>query len=381
MTMWLESYRPQRFADLLTSTQVIEALTHLSLQANPPHLLLSGASGCGKTAAYQLVCRQVLGPAWRSTTHVLQARDLSKTAGAMAKFEEFLRPEGAGSDDTLAGRTSLDAFDHNISVSSDTSPPPAGEETSTLSPGQFAPVSRIIVIEDADYLGHARQSYLRRMMEESSRSARFVFTTHTPSRIIEALRSRTQHIRMPSLTRLMIEQRLETITQAEGVRSAPGVLGDVAHVSNGNLRKSIFMLQLLAERGLLGDRANVQLLMANSTRREVQLVLEEALRGRVHDWKWEKQGEKNSRVLKGAMGALDQLMASHDLDGRGVVDRIHHFLVAGRTHYPEALLRDLLEALSACDVRLQRSAQPRIQLEEFLHRVAEVGQVHASSMS
>lgn len=379
--MWLESYRPQRFADLLTSTQVIEALTHLSLQANPPHLLLSGASGCGKTAAYQLVCRQVLGPAWRSTTHVLQARDLSKTAGAMAKFEEFLRPEGAGSDDTLAGRTSLDAFDHNISVSSDTSPPPAGEETSTLSPGQFAPVSRIIVIEDADYLGHARQSYLRRMMEESSRSARFVFTTHTPSRIIEALRSRTQHIRMPSLTRLMIEQRLETITQAEGVRSAPGVLGDVAHVSNGNLRKSIFMLQLLAERGLLGDRANVQLLMANSTRREVQLVLEEALRGRVHDWKWEKQGEKNSRVLKGAMGALDQLMASHDLDGRGVVDRIHHFLVAGRTHYPEALLRDLLEALSACDVRLQRSAQPRIQLEEFLHRVAEIGQVHASSMS
>ena len=379
--MWLESYRPQRFADLLTSTQVIEALTHLSLQANPPHLLLSGASGCGKTAAYQLVCRQVLGPAWRSTTHVLQARDLSKTAGAMAKFEEFLRPEGAGSDDTLAGRTSLDAFDHNISVSSDASPPPAGEETSTLSPGQFAPVSRIIVIEDADYLGHARQSYLRRMMEESSRSARFVFTTHTPSRIIEALRSRTQHIRMPSLTRLMIEQRLETITQAEGVRSAPGVLGDVAHVSNGNLRKSIFMLQLLAERGLLGDRANVQLLMANSTRREVQLVLEEALRGRVHDWKWEKQGEKNSRVLKGAMGALDQLMASNDLDGRGVVDRIHHFLVAGRTHYPEALLRDLLEALSACDVRLQRSAQPRIQLEEFLHRVAEVGQVHASSMS
>ena len=381
MTMWLESYRPQWFADLLTSTQVIEALTHLSLQANPPHLLLSGASGVGKTAAYQLVCRQVLGPAWRSTTHVLQARDLSKTAGAMAKFEEFLRPEGAGSDDTLAGRTSLDAFDHNISVSSDTSPPPAGEETSTLSPGQFAPVSRIIVIEDADYLGHARQSYLRRMMEESSRSARFVFTTHTPSRIIEALRSRTQHIRMPSLTRLMIEQRLETITQAEGVRSAPGVLGDVAHVSNGNLRKSIFMLQLLAERGLLGDRSNVQLLMANSTRREVQLVLEEALRGRVHDWKWEKQGEKNSRVLKGAMGALDQLMASHDLDGRGVVDRIHHFLVAGRTHYPEALLRDLLEALSACDVRLQRSAQPRIQLEEFLHRVAEVGQVHASSMS
>ena len=217
MTVWLEQYKPERFDDLLTTPQVADALKHLALQANPPHLLLSGPTGCGKTAALQLVCRQVLGPAWRATTHILQARDLDKTAGAMARFEAFLRPEGVGSEDTLAGRTSLDAFDHNISASADRSPPPAGEESPAPSSGTFAAVSRIIVIEDADYLGHARQSYLRRMMEDSSRSARFIFTTHTPSRIIEALRSRTQHVRMPSLTRLRIEQRLENIAAAEGL--------------------------------------------------------------------------------------------------------------------------------------------------------------------
>lgn len=376
MTVWLEQYKPVLFDDLLTSSNVIDALKHLSLQANPPHLLLSGPTGCGKTAALQLVCRQVLGPSWRSTTHILQARDLDKTSGAMAKFEAFLRPEGAGSEDTLAGRTSLDAFDHNISASSNTSPPPAGEESSSPKAGTFAAVSRIIIIEDADYLGHARQSYLRRMMEESSRSARFIFTTHTPSRIIEALRSRTQHVRMPSLSRLMIEQRLEAISQLESLDSTVGVLGDIAHVANGNLRKAIFTLQLLAQRSLLNDRKNIQLLMANSSRREIQLVLEEALRGRVHDWKWEKQGEKNTRVLKGAMGALDQMMNNHDLDGRGVVDRLHHFLVAGRTHYPDDLLSELLNAVSRCDMRLQRSAQQRIQLEELLHCIAEIGQVH-----
>ena len=119
--------------------------------------------------------------------------------------------------------------------------------------------------------------------------------------------------------------------------------------------------------------------MANSSRREVQLVLEEALRGRVHDWKWERQGEKNTRVLKGAMGALDQMMATHDLDGRSVVDRLHHFLVAGRTHYSDAVLADLLEAVSACDMNLQRSAQERIQLEELLHRISEIGQRHLRS--
>ena len=379
MSVWLEQYKPVLFDDLLTSQQVIDALKHLSLQANPPHLLLSGPTGCGKTAALQLVCRQVLGPSWRATTHVLQARDLDKTSGAMAKFEAFLRPEGAGSEDTLAGRTSLDAFDHNISASSDALPPPAGEESAPPEAGTLAAVSRIIIIEDADYLGHARQSYLRRMMEESSRSARFLFTTHTPSRIIEALRSRTQHVRMPSLTRLMIEQRLEAIATEEQLVPAPGVLGDIAHVASGNLRKSIFTLQLLAQRELLGERKNIQLLMANSSRREVQLVMEEALRGRVHDWKWERQGEKNTRVLKGAMGALDQMMASHDLDGRGVVDRLHHFLVAGRTHYPDDLLAALLDAISACDMRLQRSAQQRIQLEELLHQLSEIGDQYLRS--
>lgn len=379
MTVWLEQHKPELFDELLTSTQVIDALKHLALQANPPHLLLSGPSGCGKTAALHLICRQVLGPAWRATTHVLQARDIDKTSGAMAKFEAFLRPEGAGSEDTLAGRTSLDAFDHNISASADRSPPPAGEESPAPSSGNFSAVSRIIIIEDADYLGHARQSYLRRMMEESSRSARFIFTTHTPSRIIEALRSRTQHVRMPSLTRVMIEQRLESIAQAEQLHPAQGVLGDIAHVASGNLRKAIFTFQLLARRDLLNDRKNIQILMANSSRREVQVVLEEALRGRVHEWKWERQGEKNTRTLKGAMGALDQMMATHDLDGRGVVDRLHHFLVAGRTHYPDEMLADLLEAVSGCDMKLQRSAQERIQLEELLHRVAEIGQRHLRS--
>ena len=295
----------------------------------------------------------------------------------MAKFEAFLRPAGKGSEDTLAGRTSLDAFDHSMSATSGDAPAPAGDESPEVVAGGLAPVSRIIVIEDADFLGHARQSYLRRMMEESSRSARFIFTTHTPSRIIEALRSRTQHLRMPALSRVQIEQRLDHIVHHESLAPASGVLGDIAHVCTGNLRKAIFILQLLHERDLLNDRKNVQLLVSNSSRRDVQLVLEEALRGRVHDWKWERQGEKNTRVLKGAMGALDQLMAVHDLDGRGVIDRLHHFLVAGRSHYPDSMMADLLDVLSQCDMRLQRSAQPRIQLEALMHNVAEIGQRHA----
>ena len=45
----------------------------------------------------------------------------------MALFEEFLRPSGEKRD-TLAGRTSLDAFDRQISEKGTKEPAPAGAE-------------------------------------------------------------------------------------------------------------------------------------------------------------------------------------------------------------------------------------------------------------
>ena len=71
------------------------------------------------------------------------------------KFENFLRP--GGSTDTLAGRTSLDAFDRGM-ARSDGDKAPAGFETKH-EPG-IIPVSRLIVLEDADHLGSIRQAYL-----------------------------------------------------------------------------------------------------------------------------------------------------------------------------------------------------------------------------
>ena len=95
----------------------------------------------------------------RSTTHVLQARDLAKTAGAMKKFEEFLRPEGTNSGDTLAGRSSLDSFDVNLTKAAEGDAPPAGKENREINHEGGRYVSRLIIIEDADHLGPTRQPY------------------------------------------------------------------------------------------------------------------------------------------------------------------------------------------------------------------------------
>ena len=372
MASWLESYAPRRFDELAMNESISSNFERVSIQANPPHLIIAGPAGVGKTAAWRLVARQILGPSWKSTTHILQARDLAKTAGAMKKFEEFLRPEGTTSGDTLAGRSSLDSFDVNLTKATEGDAPPAGKENREINQDGGRYVSRLIIIEDADHLGPTRQPYLRRMMESTSSTSRFIFTARSPSRLIDALRSRSKQIRIPATTKDAITHRLEEISEKESLAPVRGILGDISHVSNGNLRRAVFLLELLARKKKLQDRKNLQQVVAATTLVGVQQVLEEALRGRVHDWRWEKQGGRNKRVLKGALGALDQLMNEHALEAEDVVLHIHRLLTTGRLLLEESMLCDLLDALADCDVKLQTSMHGRIQLEEFLHRVKEI---------
>jgi len=371
MASWLETHAPRKFSDLAMSDTIVNGLEKAAMQANPPHLILAGPAGVGKTASWRLIARQILGPGWKSTTHILQARDLVRTAGAMKTFEEFLRPGGSTSGDTLAGRSSLDAFDKNLTQASADDIAPAGVENSEIH-NETAPVSRLIIIEDADHLGATRQPYLRRMMESNSATSRFIFTARSPSRIIDALRSRSQQIRIPATSRTMITKRLEEISQAEEMSPVRGILGDISHVANGNLRRAVFLLELLVRRNLLSDRKHLQDIVAATTLVGVQQVLEQAIRGKIHDWQWTKVGGRNKRVLKGALGTLDELMNEHALEADDIVVHMHRLLTTGRLLLDEEMLCDLLASLAECDVKLQRSNHGRIQLEEFLYQVGEI---------
>ncbi|MDP6889205.1 MAG: AAA family ATPase [Candidatus Thalassarchaeaceae archaeon] len=373
MASWLSTHAPKRFDTLAAPQKIRDQLTRASLAGDPPHLLITGPAGVGKTAAWRLVARQVLGPGWKSTCHVLQARDLSRQAGAMKKFEEFLRPGGATSSDTLASRTSLDAFDRNM-WSGEVGEAPCGKETEI----QFgrAPVSRLIVIEDADHLGDRRQPYLRRMMESESHTTRFIFTARAPSRIIDALRSRMQHIRIPVVPTEKIIATVNKVTSLEKITLADGMAADIAHVAAGNLRKALFTTELLAHRKMTNERNRLYDLVAASTLQHARRMLELALRGRVIEWRWEKQGSRNVKNLEGAMGQLDEMMGAHALDAEDVIHQIHMELIGTRLMLPTLLRNEILTSLAECDVGLRRTIHPRIQIENFLHQVSEAGHRH-----
>jgi len=378
MASWLVTEAPTRFEGLAVPDAVKQALLSTSTSADPPHLLITGPGGVGKTACWRLYARQILGPGWKSTTHILQARDLVRQRGAMATFEEFLRPSGAEKD-TLAGRTSLDAFDRGISISDSEGVAPAGSEVE-VEAGTI-PISRLIVIEDADYLGHIRQAYLRRMMETVGSASRFVLVARAPSRIIDALRSRSQMIRIPSTERETITRILSEIAKRNNCEPAEGVLDDIAYISEGNLKKAIFTLEMLDIRDLVSDRSSVHKMVQASTLQAGRRLVELAIRGKVVEWKWESRGGRNKKSLSGAMAEVDDLMNNHGLDSTDLVSQIHGVIVGRRLSIPQTLREEMLDALSECDVGLQRSTYPRIHFERFLHRTASAGKRHGLSMS
>ncbi|MDP6661346.1 MAG: hypothetical protein QF760_01725 [Candidatus Thalassarchaeaceae archaeon] len=373
MASWLETERPRTFDDLAIPEGPQQALRAASLSPDPPHLLITGPAGVGKTASWRLVARQILGPSWRSTTHVLQARNLLRQRGAMSTFEEFLRPGGSDAD-TLAGRLSLDAFDRGMAKPSGGDTAPSGSELS-LRQGQI-PISRLIVIEDADYLGQIRQAYLRRMMETIGPASRFILVARAPSRIIEALRSRSQMIRIPSSDRGEVITILSSIASKHGCYPAEGVLEDIAYVSEGNLKKAVFTLELLELRGLTSNRSSVHSLVQASSLQAGRHLLELALRGRVVAWRWENQGGRKKKLLSGAMAEIDDLMTNHGMDASDIVSQIHGVIVGRRLPLPPPLRAELLDALSDCDTSLLRSTYPRIHFEQFLHRTASAGRFH-----
>ena len=377
MASWLESEAPSRFSELAVPELVRHALSSASTSSDPPHLLITGPAGVGKTASWRLVARQILGPGWKATSHLLQARDLAKQRGAMASFEEFLRPGGSDSD-SLAGRMSLDAFDRGIVNPTPGDIAPSGKEAE--SKPNNGPISRLIVIEDADHLGHIRQAYLRRMMEVIGNASRFILVARAPSRIIEALRSRSQMIRIPSTERTTLVETLASIAERNDCVPADGVLEDIAYISDGNLKKAIFILELLELRGLANDRTSVHKLVQASTLQAGRHLLELALRGRVVEWRWENQGGRKRKVLSGAISEIDNLMSNHGLDATDIISQIHSVIVGRRLSVPPSLRSEMLDALSECDVGIQRSMYPRIQFERFLHRTAEAGRFHGLAM-
>ena len=154
-------------------------------------------------------------------------------------------------------------------------------------------------------------------------------------------------IRIPSTDRDTIIKTMQSIAKSEKFSVDEGVLGDLAYVSDGNLRKALFTLEMLNARNLTDDRSAVHRLVQATTLQAGRHLLELALRGRVVEWRWENVRGRRSKVLSGAIAEIDRLMNDHGLDADDIISQLHDVLVGRRLSLPDELRSELL---SACNL-------------------------------
>lgn len=206
--MLVDKYRPKNLDELILPEDIKTAIKGFIAKRDPPHLLLHGPPGTGKTSLAEVVAREIFGEYY--TTSFFDSNASSE------RGLDFVRQKIKG----LAQQVSL-----------------LGERF------------KIIFLDEADALTFDAQNALRRIIEESSSETRFFLSCNRVGKIIRPIRSRCFEIEFQPLgVEDLIEMLLE-ISLKEGLDLPPEQLREIVARSSGDARKAVGLLEAV-QKGL-----------------------------------------------------------------------------------------------------------------------------------
>jgi replication factor C subunit 3/5 len=111
--------------------------------------------------------------------------------------------------------------------------------TRTIFSSQF----KLVILDEADAMTQAAQMALRRVIEKFTTNTRFCLICNYVNRIIPALQSRCTKFRFQPLPEGVVRERLQQIAQLEGVTVLDAGVDGILHLSKGDMRKCLNIMQ------------------------------------------------------------------------------------------------------------------------------------------
>lgn len=206
---WIEKYRPKKISEIVSQEESISILNNTLKTGELPHLLLHGPPGTGKTSTILAMCNELFGPI-RVNERVIELnasddRGINVVRGKIINFAKIA--------------------------------------IGTKDPKYLCPDYKIIILDEADAMTKEAQTALRKVMEENSNITRFCIICNYINQIIEPINSRCVKIRFKPIDKTNLINKLEWISNHENIKINQSALECISHISNGDLRKSILMLQ------------------------------------------------------------------------------------------------------------------------------------------
>ncbi len=317
--MWVEKYRPKNLSEIVDLKDIVESLK--AFMRNPktmPHLLLAGIPGTGKTTVALCIARELFGQNWKTFTLELNASDERGIDTVRDRIKDFSRYSRAGFGNV-----------------------------------PFA----LVILDESDQMTGAAQTALRRIMETSSRTCRFILICNQSGKIIEPIQSRCAIFRFSKLDRKAMVEHLECLAKKENVTLTPEAAEKIVEYSEGDLRHAINALQTAAvyKEGVV-DEKTVLAVIGEASPKQVQVMLAKALNGDFIE----------------ARKMMYELMGAYGFSGSEIVRQMQRELL--KVSYLSVEEKaDLTNIIGEYDFRLTQGANSDIQLSALLAQFAKVG--------
>ncbi|MEA2075595.1 MAG: AAA family ATPase [Euryarchaeota archaeon] len=338
--MWTEEYRPKRLDEIVGHDEVVKRLQGFVKERTIPNLVLWGPKGTGKTSLVYALARELYGEFYDENLMHIETADFvehgKKWLKENKRFKLFYNEQ----------KSALVIFKEMI------------REYAALAPINAS--FKLLFFSNADLLPINAQQALRRIMERSNKTCRFIFSTTKPAGLIPAIRSRCLNLHFGSLDKSgAMELLIRSIADEEGVNITDRGLKTLKNYARGDAGAAITILEAAASPAPAIDEQRIEDVAHNAffQRQKAEELIDLAFRGRHKDLR----------------ARLEFLMREERIGGKELLVEIHEALrrKMQMTKDESSLFARIVVYEGDADLNLCTSFNSMIHVEEMFTKMSQ----------